>query len=585
MAAIDIVSSKNRFTTPHFVRRAAIGCAALAFAGFFVVVFLWPLFIVIASSLGSPPWQHYAANFETASVLVILWRTIRMATIVSLLCLILAYPSALALTRLSSRLSGLVLLLILLPTVTPYVVRTYGWMALLGANGPFSSVLRFSGIESGSLVGTFPGLILAMVHMLLPLMILPIFAAMRTIPTSQIAAAQSLGAVPAEAFLKVFVPQTVSGVIAGFVLVFVVALGFFITPAMIGGLRETTLAMVIYIYITELFDWGRAASLAVILLVVVLAMLALAARATDLWKAYGLPASPNRRLRDNSTRPILNALARLVRVAARHGLLGSKPSRIPTGVLLVTLVILLSPLIFVVGVSFQPQRLIALPLHGLSLRWYEVVLSSSRWIDAAAITLQIAVLAASIALVVGYTAAVLTRRASPGIRSGLCVLFLGPQILPLIVLAVGIYGVFIRLGWIGSWLAVAVAHASVAVPYVFVNVLNGLARYNSRLDAAAASLGARGWTIMRRVKLPLLLPSIATAAAFAALTSLDELVITLFVSGGDVQTLPIVMYGAAIQDLSPELAVVGTLLIVLVVGGALLGRLMLSSHTASPAHP
>jgi hypothetical protein len=125
-------------------------------------------------------------------------------------------------------------------------------------------------------------------------MILPIFAAMRTIPANQIAAAESLGAVPAEAFLNVFVPQTVSGVIAGSVLVFVVALGFFITPALIGGLRETTLAMVIYMYITELFDWGRATGLAVILLVVVLILLALAARTTDLWKAYGLPSSPHR---------------------------------------------------------------------------------------------------------------------------------------------------------------------------------------------------------------------------------------------------------------------------------------------------
>jgi ABC-type spermidine/putrescine transport system permease subunit II len=111
---------------------------------------------------------------------------------------------------------------------------------------------------------------------------------------------------------------------------------------------------------------------------------------------------------------------------------------------------------------------------------------------------------------------------------------------------------------------------------VFVNVLNGLAKYNLRLDAAAASLGARGFTILRRIRLPLLLPAIAAGAAFAALTSLDELVITLFVAGPDVRTLPMMMYGAAIQDLSPQLAVVGTLLIALVMGGGLLGRVISS---------
>jgi ABC-type spermidine/putrescine transport system permease subunit II len=315
-----------------------------------------------------------------------------------------------------------------------------------------------------------------------------------------------------------------------------------------------------------------------------LVMLALAARATDLWKAYGLHTQ-NGNQHGDTTQPLMKMLARLARAAARRRLLSSKPSRMPTAILALTLALLLLPLAFVIGVSFQPQRLIALPLHGLSLRWYQVVLSSTRWIDAAATSFEIAVIASAIALIVGYAAATLVRGAPPRARNALCVLFLGPQILPLIVLAVGVYGVFIKLGWIGDLPAVALAHAGVAVPYVFVNVLNGLARYNPRLDAAAASLGARNFTVLRRVKLPLLLPSIATAAAFAALTSLDELVITLFVSGGDVRTLPIIMYGAAVQDLSPELAVVGTLLIALVVGGALTGRLLLSTRTTRGLKP
>jgi putative spermidine/putrescine transport system permease protein len=545
--------------------------AYIAFAAFFVIDFIWPLLLVISKSFGSPPWHFYETNLTNKSVLTILWRTVRMAATVSIVCLVFAYPTALALTRLNTRSQGLMLLLILLPAVTPFLVRTYGWIAILGANGPLSPLLRALDVQGGSLVGTFAGLIVAMVHMLLPLMILPIFAAMRTIPLNQIAAAKSLGASPLEAFLRVFLPQSISGVIAGSVLVFVVALGFFITPALIGGMRETTLPMIIFMYMNELFDWGSSTSLAIILVIVVVVMLAIAAQATNIWKAYGLPTEDNGRS-GFLAKPVLNFLSRLARWAARYRLFTSERSIVPSIALWLTLIILLLPLFFVVAVSFQPQRLIAIPTSDFSLRWYQVVLSSRSWVDAAVTSLEIAVLASAIALVIGYAAAVFARRVSPGVRNLLCVIFLGPQILPLIVLAVGLYGVFIKLDWIGVIPAVALAHAGVAVPYVFVNVLNGLAKYNSRLDAAAASLGARGFTILRRVRLPLLFPSIAAGAAFAFLTSLDELVITLFVAGSDVRTLPMVMYGAAIQDLSPQLAVVGSLLIALVVGGGLLGR-------------
>jgi putative spermidine/putrescine transport system permease protein len=580
--SVAITRAGGNGSTTRF-EKVALAVAALGLAAFFVVTFLWPLLIVLTRSLGSPPWQYYATNLASASVLVIVWRTIRMAAAVTVGCLVLAYPSALALTRLPPQWRGTVLLLILLPAVTSFLVRTYGWMALLGVNGPLAPLLKLAGVPTGSLVGTFPGLILAMVHMLLPLMILPIFAAMRTIPASQLAAAESLGAVPAEAFIRVFVPQSLSGVISGSVLVFVVALGFFVTPALIGGMRETTLAMVIYMYLTELFDWGRSTSLAAILLIVVSVMLALAARATNLWKAFGLREEDTGKRKRAASR-LLGMVARLAGAMARRGLLGQGKGRTPMVMLVLTLLVLLLPLAFVVGVSFQPQRMIVLPVHGFSLRWYAVVLSSTRWLDAAATSFEIAFLATAIALVVGYPMASTASRVQRGLRNALSALCLGPAILPLIVLAVGVYGVFTKLGWIGALPAVALAHAGLAVPYVFVNVLNGLSRYNPRLDAAAASLGARSITILRRIKLPLLLPSIAAAAAFAALISLDELVITLFISGAEVRTLPMVMYGAAVQDLSPELAAVGTLLIALVVGVTLAGRLFLFARTTWTEH-
>jgi ABC-type spermidine/putrescine transport system permease subunit II len=129
------------------------------------------------------------------------------------------------------------------------------------------------------------------------------------------------------------------------------------------------------------------------------------------------------------------------------------------------------------------------------------------------------------------------------------------------VLAIGVFGVYIKLGWVGKFWAVAMAHAMLALPYVFVNVLNGLMTYDERLDRAAESLGARPWQLLAWVRLPVLGSALGSAAAFAFLVSFDELVLTLFLGSFEFKTLPILMWSGANQGLSPELAVVGTLLI------------------------
>jgi putative spermidine/putrescine transport system permease protein len=563
--------------------RATILLGFVLIAGFFILTFFWPLAIIAVRSLENP--QDYVTNVTNGTIQIVLWRTIRMGAIVTLGCLILGYPSALAVSKMPPRMQALMLGLILLPALTSFLVRTYGWMTILGASGPVAPLLNYFGVAGNSLIGTFPGLIIAMIHMLLPLMILPVVASMRAIPANQLVAARSLGATPAEAFVRVFLPQSASGAVSGCILVFVVSLGFFVTPALIGGTRETTLAMLIYVYLSELVNWGRATSLAIILLSVVFIILLVSARVTNLWAAFGLStlsAAPKRRRISGWTA----GLTKWVGSVARRIPAWTARLHLSRIFLLITLVVLLLPLLFVVAVSFQSKRLISLPADGLSLRWYWVVLSDSQWIDATTTSVTIAILSTGIALVVGYVMATIVHASSHRLKITLSTLSLGPTILPIIVLAIGIYGVFLRLGWVGSTLALALAHASLAVPYVFINVLNGLAGYNPKLDSAASSLGANDVTRIRRVKIPLLMPAILTAAAFAFLLSMDELIVSLFIAGATIRTLPMVMYGAAVQNLSPELAVVGTLLIVLIVliaSSWAVARRMLSSGAAAPS--
>jgi len=540
--------------------RLAATASALAFLA---VTFVWPLVTVLERSLGEPLLVHYAENLDAESVRTIVLRTLRLGAVVTACCLLLAYPTALALLNLGPRARAVAVAAILLPSITSFMVRTYAWMTVLGANGPVAGVSDWLGLPTGSLVGSFTGLVVAMTHMLVPLAIFPIYASMKAIKRSDLTAAYSLGARPAEAFVRVFMPRTFSGVASGGMLIFIVSLGFFVTPALIGGTRETTVAQVIFMYLNDLFNWGRSTSLAVLLLLVVLLLLFVAARLTDLWAAFGLrqPATAGRSRRSGAaTRALVRLLARCARHLPLQGhRLGL--SRIALGL---TLIILLLPLLFVFAVSLQPKRLLALPTEGLSWRWFDVVLGNWDWINAMLTSLQLAAVAAPLATAVAFVMAIRVRAAQPWLRSLLTGLCIGPLALPHIVLAVGLYGVFITLGLTGTFLGVALAHACVATPFAFVNIMNGLASYNHRLDLAAESLGARPLRRFRRITLPLLAPALATALAFSFIISLDELVLTLFVSGIEIRTLPIRMFGAARQNVSPELAAVGTILIVLI---------------------
>ena len=560
----------RRALLPPAVTMAAGWALALGLIG---VAFVVPLGLVIVRSFGDPFYQSYAAIAQSTATQTILLRTLRLGALVTLSTAVLGYPAAYGIARIPPRWRPLILGAIMLPFLSSYLVRTYGWIAILGQNGIAAGLEDALGWPRTSLVGTLPGLVIAMTHMLLPLMLMPVYTAMSTIDARQLSAASSMGAKPAEAFLRVYAPQTLPGVLAGTLLVFILSLGFFITPALIGGARETTLSQVIYMYINELFDWGRSSALAVGLLLVVAALLTAASRVANLGLIFGVKqpgAGTRTRHRVTRTGRFTTLITRLAAGVPlqRHGLI------LCWAVLALDLLVLLLPLVYVLLVSFQPLRLLALPKDGFSLHWYAVVLDKTEWYDATLNSLAVAAMATGIAFVIGLFLASQARRSSGVVRAVITLLALGPIALPTIVLALGLYAVFVQLGWTGNLAALAVAHAIVALPYVFINMANGLAGYDHSLDQAASSLGARPWTAFRRVKLPVLRTAIVTACVLAFLISFDELIITLFLAGPALPTLPVRMWAATSQNVSPELAVVGTLLTAAVLAAFGLIRLL-----------
>ncbi|MCH9674529.1 MAG: ABC transporter permease, partial [Gammaproteobacteria bacterium] len=198
-----------------------------------------------------------------------LLRTLWIAFIVTLVCVLLGYPLAYLIVTSSPRTSSILILLVLLPFWTSLLVRTAAWVIVLQKAGIVNEALLRLGVidEPLTLIFNRTGVYIAMVHILLPFMILPLYSVMKGIPGDHIRAASSLGAKPMAAFFGVYFPQTLPGLAAGCLLVFVIALGFYITPMLIGGGSDQMLAFLIAEFATNTANWGLAGALALVLLV------------------------------------------------------------------------------------------------------------------------------------------------------------------------------------------------------------------------------------------------------------------------------------------------------------------------------
>ena len=198
-----------------------------------------------------------------------LMRTLWIAAVVTLVCILLGYPVAYLIVTASPRLAKILVLMVLLPFWTSLLVRTAAWVIVLQRSGIVNETLLAFGIidEPLTLIFNRTGVYIAMVHILLPFMILPLYSVMKGIPGDHMRAASSLGARPWAAFMTVYFPQTVPGLAAGCLLVFVIALGFYITPMLIGGGSDQMLAFLIAEFATNTANWGLAGALAMLLLV------------------------------------------------------------------------------------------------------------------------------------------------------------------------------------------------------------------------------------------------------------------------------------------------------------------------------
>lgn len=234
-----------------------------------------PYYLLTSVDLGQDASGGIARVEESQAVFLdILGRTLWIAGLVTVATLVLGFPTAYVVSLAPSRIAGFLLLLVLLPLWTSLLVRTTAWVVLLQTDGVINQALLALGLttEKLQLMLTRFGTVTAMTHIQLPFTILPILSVMKSIPEGQMRAARSLGAPPFFAFWRVYAPQTLPGVAAGCLMTFILSLGYYITPALVGGPRDQMMSNFIATYINRDLNWGMAAALAGLLLVMTLSI-------------------------------------------------------------------------------------------------------------------------------------------------------------------------------------------------------------------------------------------------------------------------------------------------------------------------
>jgi ABC-type spermidine/putrescine transport system permease subunit I len=238
------------------------------------VLFAYPLFGILTRSVYKAGYtlEFYRQIFRVPVYLQVLWGTFRVSALVTLFCLALGYPLAYALAACRPRTARLLTIIVILPFFTSIIVRTYAWMVLLGRNGIVNQYLVALGLTDTPLPLLYnqAGVVIGMSYVLLPYMVLTVYSVVRGIDPGLIRAAHSLGASRLQAFRRIFLPLSLPGIAGGTLLVFILSLGFFITPALMGGPGDVMIAMLIEREVEITLNWSFASALAVVLLVLTL---------------------------------------------------------------------------------------------------------------------------------------------------------------------------------------------------------------------------------------------------------------------------------------------------------------------------
>ncbi|MGI9319341.1 MAG: ABC transporter permease [bacterium] len=271
---------RNQESREQWMLLGLAGPAVVTIVAIILIPVGWLFYLSFVGSDGQFSLEHYHKMVKYKSYARVFMTTFQVSMLTTIICILIGYPLAYFLALLPQRLAGIFMLAVLLPFWTSLLVRTYAWLVLLQRKGILNDFAIHIGLWETpiKLVHNMTGTLIGMAHIMLPFLVLPLYGAMKKIERDMMHAAANLGASPVHAFWKVFFPLSLSGLVAGSLIVFVLCLGFYVTPAVLGGGRVVMVATQITAILENQFDWGAASALGVVLLVATLLILYAASR-------------------------------------------------------------------------------------------------------------------------------------------------------------------------------------------------------------------------------------------------------------------------------------------------------------------
>ena len=511
---------------------------------YWLVLFLIPVGLLLAYSFftrgpyGGVRYDLTLENYRRALdplYLRVLLTSLRIALASTALALLLGYPAAYFIATAPRKRRLLLLMLVILPFWTSFLIRTYAWIVLLNPVGLINKLLGLIGIGPLPLLYNEGSIVVGLVYAYLPLMILPIYSSIERLGDGPREAAQDLYARPWSTFRRVLLPLTMPGVVAGCIFVFVPSMGNFIVPDLLGGGQEVMVGNLIQQQFLSARDWPFGATLAVALIGIMLILLV--GQATVLRREQGTAErSPTES-----------------HAGRRHG---RGWLRAHIGIVYAFLYI---PIAVLVVLSFNESGL-PTAWTGFSLKWYGSLVDNQELIASVRTTLVVAVAVTGISTVHGTLLALGLHRTvrSRFLDSALFV----PAVIPDIVLAIGLLSFFNLVSMPLGVGTIVLAHVVFDMVFVAAIVRTRLGYFDVRIEEAAGDLYAGPLSTFLRVTLPVIAPGILAGALVAFTLSVDEFVIAFFNSGPTSITFPIRIYSMIRFGVTPEINAIAAIVLV-----------------------
>ncbi len=544
-------------------------------AWLFLIVILPNLLLIGTSFLKTsagvfifePSLTNYSRMWNSAGFWVLLMRTLSFSFLACMVATLIAYPLAFYVGRVVRRNKALLTMLIVLPLWISLLMRIFAWRVILGQSGVLNGFLVSSGIldaPSEAFLYSPSSVVIVFAYISVPFIFISTMGAFEKIPRDLIEASEDSGATSLQTFLHLIWPLTRRNLAIGFSLAFLVTVGDFVTPAMIGGIDGTTLGVVISTQFGFANNWPYGAAVAVALMLSVVVLLGIIIALTPV---KGVMVGGEGDQSPSSDGTASTGFSR------RLGAIGY----------IAAIAYLYAPLAIIILFSFNSANLQTLPLEGLTLHWYYELVNDASLIEAAQRSVVVAACVVSISVVVGTIFALIVHYSKLKGARFFEMAFALPIATPGVVLGIEMVLGTEIFGIPSGITRIVIGQMSFVMPVTFLLLLVRLRRLDPSLMEASLDLGASRWQSFIHVLFPMIKGTILAGAFLGLTLSADDVMVTLFLSGG-APTLPIWVFNQMRFGFTPSVNAVFSLLLILCLVAVTIGNWKTASRRAREGH-